>query len=183
MNKTTKIRAMAATIFAVIGAGAYLATQYAAAQKPASLNNLPTYPFAGSVYSIDDIAPAERARAEASLRHVADTIAPGYRPVAERFLAAEGDFTWDAVRSTVGGYLSRTGFHIRDAGQTPHSNDDAAFIVWDRTNRLQHAINPGQMLAVGLQDPLRDGPPDQQVHIYAYFELAPESKPVAEEQS
>lgn len=174
MNRSTKLRVTAAATFATIGAAAYLVTQYTEAQKPASLNTLPTYPFVGSAYSIDDIAPAERTRAEDELRQVAASVAAGYQPVAERFLATDGDFIWDAVRTSVGSYLSQAGFHVHDAGQTPGRNDDAAYIVWDRTNRLQHLINPGKVLAVGLQSPTHGGPAgDHTVHVYAYFELRP----------
>lgn len=175
MNKSMKLRATAAVTFAVIGTTAYLLTQYAAAQKPASLSALPIYPFVGSSYSIDDIAPADRARAEDEIRRVAASAAAGYQPVAERFLAVEGDFIWDAVRSSVGGYLSHAGFHIHDAGQNPDL-DDAAFIVWDRTNRLRHLFNPGKVVAVGLQTPMPGGPAgDHNVHVYAYFELRPKN--------
>lgn len=183
MNRPTKLRATAAATFAVIGATAYLLAQYTAAQKPASLGALPVYPFVGSSYSINDIAPAERARAEEEIRRVAGSVAAGYHPVAERFLAVEGDFVWDAVRSSVGGYLSRAGFHIHDAGQNPGRGDDAAFIVWDRTNRLQHLIDPGKVLAVGLQSPMHGGPArDHNVHVYAYFELLPGNEPGPPEQ-
>lgn len=174
MNRSTKLRVTAAATFAVIGAAAYLVTQYAAAQKPASLSTLPTYPFVGSAYSIDDLAPAERTRAQNELRQVAAGVADGYQPVAERFLAVEGDFIWDAVRTSVGAYLSRAGFGVQDAGQHPGPGEDTAFIVWDRTNRLQHLVNPGKVVAIGLQSPLRGGlNGDRNVHVYAYFELQP----------
>lgn len=178
MNRSTKLRVTAAATFAVIGAAAYLVTQYAAAQKPASLNTLPAYPFVGSAYSLDDIAPADRTRAEEQLRRTAGGVVDGYQPVAERFLAVEGDFIWDAVRTSVGGYLSRAGFGVQDAGQHPGPGEDTAFIVWERTNRLQRLANPGKVVAVGLQSPLRGGlRGDQNVHVYAYFEFQPGSAP------
>lgn len=173
MNRSMKLRATAAATFAVIGTTAYLVTQYAAAQKPASLSALPPYPFVDSSYPINDIAPADRTRAEEEIRRVAGSVAAGYQPVAERFLAVDGDFIWDAVRSSVSGYLSHAGFHVHDAGQNP-DGDDAAFIVWDRTSRLQHLFNPGKVVAVGLQSPMPGGPAgDHNVHVYGYFELRP----------
>lgn len=175
MTRRATLWSVVATAFAVFALCAYFIGQYAAAQKPVSLDALPEYPFAGSAYSLDDLAPADRDRAEAVLRQFASSVAPGYRPTGERFLAAKsGDFIWDAVRSSVGGYLSSAGFHSHDAGQKLHTSSDVAFIVWDRANRVQHLINPAQVLAVDLQSPLRGGPSgDQPVHIYAYFELTP----------
>ncbi|MFL0177128.1 hypothetical protein [Mycobacterium sp. SMC-13] len=175
MNRSTKLRVTAAATFAVIGAAAYLVTQYAAAQKPASLNTLPTYPFVGSAYSIDDIAPTDRTRAEAQLRRAAGSVVDGYQPVAERFMAVKGDFIWDAVRTSVGGYLARAGFDVQDAGQHPGPGEDTAFIVWERTNRLQRLANPGKVVAIGLHSPQRGAAGDQNVHVYAYFELSPRS--------
>jgi len=173
MNRSKKLGAIAAATFAVVAVGAYVVTQYVVAQKPSSLSSLPEYPFVGSAYPIDDVAPPDRARAEAVLRQFAASVTPGYRPTAERFLASKGDFIWDAVRSSVGGYLSGASFRIHDVGQTPRSSEDVAFIVWDRANRVQHLFNPRQILAVGLQDPLRGEPSGDQVHVYAYFELIP----------
>jgi len=176
MTKATKLRVTAAATLAVIDATTYLFSQYAAAQKPASLGALPVYPFVGSAYSLDDIAPADRTRAEELLRRVAGSVVDGYQPVAERFLAVEGDFIWDAVRTSVGGYLSRAGFGVQDAGQRPGPGEDTAFIVWERTNRLRRLVNPGKVVAIGLQSPVRGGPAgDQNVHVYAYFELSPRS--------
>lgn len=178
MTKATKLRVTAATTLAVIAATTYLITQYAAAQKPASLGALPVYPFVGSAYSLDDLAPAERTRAQNELRQVAAGVADGYQPVAERFLAVKGDFIWDAVRTSVGGYLSRAGFDVQDAGQHPGPGEDTAFIVWERTNRLQRLANPGKVVAIGLQSPVRGGQAgDQNVHVYAYFELQPGTAP------
>lgn len=175
MTRRATLWAMAATAFVVLVLAAYVGAQYMSAQKPTSLDALPEYPFVGSAYPIDDLAPADRDHAEAALRQFADSVAPGYRPTAERFLAAKsGDFIWDAVRSSVGGYLSGTGFHIHDSGQKLHTSNDVAYIVWDRANRVQHLINPAQVLAVDLQNPLPGRPSgDQPVHIYAYFELTP----------
>lgn len=177
MTKATKLRVTAAATLAVIAATTYLFSQYAAAQKPASLSALPVYPFAGSAYAIDDIAPADRTRAEAQLRRVAGSVVDGYQPVAERFLAVEGDFIWDAVRTSVGSYLSHAGFGVQDTGQHPGPGEDTAFIVWDRTNRLQRLANPGKVVAIGLQSPLRGAAGDQNVHVYAYFELQPGAAP------
>lgn len=175
MTKATKLRVTAAATLAVIAATTYLITQYAAAQKPASLSALPVYPFVGSAYSLDDIAPADRTRAEEQLRRVAGSVVDGYQPVAERFLAVGGDFIWDAVRTSVGGYLSRAGFGVQDAGQRPGPGEDIAFIVWERTHRLQRLVNSGKVVAVGLHSPLRGAAGDQNVHVYAYFELSPRS--------
>lgn len=175
MTKTTKLRVTAAATLAVIAATTYLITQYAGAQKPASLSELPIYPFVGSAYSLDDIAPADRTRAEAQLRRAAGSVVDGYQPVAERFLAVEGNFIWDAVRTSVGGYLSRAGFGVQDSGQHPGPGEDTAFIVWERTNRLQRLVNPGKVVAIGLHSPLRGAAGDQNVHAYAYFELSPRS--------
>lgn len=172
MNRSATIRAMTAATFGVLVVCVYIVGQYAIAQK-ASLDTLPEYPFVDAVVSLDDIVPPERDRAEAELRRFAGAVAPGYRPAGERFLAAKGEFIWDAVRSSVGGCLSRAGFHVRDVGQTPHGSDDLAFIVWDRPNTVQHWIDPEQMLAVGLQNPLRGGRAgEQHVHLYAYFQLS-----------
>lgn len=175
MTRRAALWAMAATVFVVLVVAAYVGVQYKAAQKPSSLDALPQYPFIGSAYPLDDLAPADRDRAEAALRQFAGSFAPGYRPTAERFLAAQsGDFIWDAVRSSVGGYLSSSGFHVHDAGQKLHTSNDVAYIVWERTNRVQRVINPRQVLAVALQDSLATGlSGNQPVHVYAYFELTP----------
>lgn len=175
MTKATKLRVTAAATLAVIAATTCLVAQYAAAQKPNSLGALPVYPFVGSAYSLDDIAPADRTRAEELLRRVAGSVVDGYQPVAERFLAVKGDFIWDGVRTSGGGYLSRAGFGVQDAGQRPGPGEDTAFIVWERTNRLQRLVNPGKVVAIGLQSPLRGAAGDQNVHVYAYFELSPRS--------
>ncbi len=175
MSPSTKVRASVATAFVAIAICGWLLMRATFAPKTVSLAALPEYPFVGSSYSLDDIPPPARDRAEATLRQFAARVSPGYQPTAERFLAIKGDFIWDAVAKSVGGYLSDTGFRVRDAGQTPHSGGpDVAYIVWDRGNPLAHFINPGQVLAVGLQDPLPGGSGgDQGVHVYAYFELTP----------
>jgi hypothetical protein len=173
MNRSKTLWAIAAVTFAVVTGGAYVVTQYEFAQKPSSLSSLPVYPFVGSAYPIDDVASQDRAHAEAVLRQFAAGVAAGFRPTAERFLASKGDFIWDAVRSSVGGYLSGASFHIHNGGQTAQDGDALVFVVWARANRVQHLFNPKRILAVGLQDPLRAVRPGEQVHVYAYFELTP----------
>lgn len=175
MSLSTKLSATVATAFVAIVICGWLLVRATFAPKTVSLHALPEYPFVRSSYSLDDLPPQGRDHAEAALRQFAARVSPGYQPTAERFLASKGDFIWDAIAKSVGGYLSDKGFRVRDAGQTPHSGGpDVAYIVWDRGNPLAHAINPGQVLAVGLQDPLTGGPGgDQGVHVYAYFELTP----------
>ncbi|WP_133259250.1 hypothetical protein [Mycobacterium colombiense] len=174
MNRSTKLWALAATTLVIIAAAAYIGAQYVFAHKPSSLASLPEYPFVGSAYPLDAVPGPERARAEAALRQFAAGVEPGYRPTAERFLASKGDFIWDAVRNSVGGYLSATSLRVHNAGQTRPNGEDLAFVVWSRTNRLQRWFNPTQILAVGSQDALQPAAAGDQVHVYAYFDLTPE---------
>lgn len=165
--------AAATLVVAAVAVGGYVVAQYEFARQPSSLSTLPEYPFAGSTYPIDDIPAPERDHAEAVLRHFAAGVAPGYRPTAERFLASKGEFIWNAVRSSLDGYLSDASFHVKDVGQLPHKDGDPAYVVWARINQLQHWFNPKQILAVGLQDTVRAAQPREEIHVYAYFELTP----------
>lgn len=173
MTRSKTLWAVVATIFVTIMAAAYVFAQYELAQKPASLNDLPAYPFVGSAYPIDDVALPDRTRAETTLRHFATAVEPGYRPTGERFLASKGEFIWDAVRNSVGGYLSDTSFRTQNIGQTRQNDHDFAYVAWARTNRLQRWFKPTQILAVGLQDPVGPAQAGDQVHVYAYFETTP----------
>lgn len=173
MNRSIKLWASVATALVIVAAAVYFGAQYTFARKPASLASLPEYPFVGSAYPIDAVPGPDRARAEAALRQFAAGVEPGYHPTAERFLASKGKFIWDAVRNSVGGYLSAPTFRVDNAGQTKPNGEDLAFAVWSRTNRVQQWFNPTHILAVGMQDALQPAAAGDQVHVYAYFELTP----------
>lgn len=173
MNRSTKLWTLAATALVIVAAVGYIGAQYVFARKPASLASLPEYPFVGSAYPIDAVPGPDRARAEAALRQFAAGVEPGYRATAERFLASKGEFIWDAVRNSVGGYLSAPTFRVDNAGQTRPNGEDLAFAVWSRTNRVQQWLNPTHILAVGMQNALQPAAAGDQVHVYAYFELTP----------
>lgn len=166
-----KLWAFLAATLVIVAVGAYVVAQYESARTPSSLASLPEYPFVGSACPLDAVPGPQRDHAEAALRQFAAGVEPGYRPTAERFLASKGEFIWDAVRNSVGGYLSPSRFRVRDAGQTRPDGDDVAFAVWSRSNRLQQWFNPTQILAVGMQDALPPAQSGDPVHVYAYFEL------------
>lgn len=177
MNRSTKLWAFLAAALLIVVAAVYFGAQYTFARKPASLASLPEYPFVGSAYPIDAVPGPDRARVEAALRQFAAGVEPGYRATAERFLATKGEFIWDAVRNSVGSYLSAPTFRVDNAGQTRPNGEDLAFAVWSRTNRVQQWFNPTHILAAGLQDALQPAQGGDQVHVYAYFELTPAGGP------
>lgn len=159
----------------VIAAGTYLADQYLAATQPKALTDLPQYPYTGSALAFTTLTAQQQAETEATLRTVANNVQPGYHVSSQRLLAATGEFVWDAVRSSVGGFLSPNGFHIQSAGQSPDTASDTAYIVWARTSRLQTFFNNRRLVTVGAQQPVRSGAPGPEVHVYGYFDLTPNS--------
>ena len=175
LARRTKIASIIVAAILVIGGATYLAGQYESATQPTSLSAIPQYPYSGSAFPFGTLSPRQRGEAEATLRAFANSIEPGYRASAERFMACAGEFVWDAVRSNVNGYLSASSFHIQSVGQLPDTPGDLAFIIWARTNRLQNIISKKHILAVGMQQPIQAGQIDRPVHVYAYFELVPTS--------
>jgi hypothetical protein len=171
---TRRGRITAAIIAAIvlISAGAYLAGQYSSARRPATLGDLPQYPYTGSEFPPNQLSPQQRSEAEANVRALANNVAPDYHIKSERLLACTGAFIWDAVRSSLTGYLSPRGFGIQSSGQLPDTAADPAYIMWARTNWLQKLLNNKRIMAIGMQQPLQAGQPSTPVHLYAYLELA-----------
>jgi hypothetical protein len=179
MRRSTKVWVIAAVILILVGAGGYVYAQYRFSQRPSSLVSIPEYAYGqdmkGSSYSIDDLAPRERKYAETALHQFVPTVVACYHITEQRFFARKGGFTWDAIRGEVGAYLIRTfsSYGLEDSGQTPESDVDIAYLVWRRSNRLQRLFDHNVIVAAALVDPIRPAPAAEQIHVYGYFELAP----------
>lgn len=173
-RRPARLASAAIAAVLVIAAGMYVAGQYLSATHPKALSDLPQYPYSGSALAFDRLTAQQRAEAEMELRTVANSVQPGYHVSSERLMAATGEFVWDAVRSSVDGYLSPSSFRIQLAGQLPGAAGDPAYIVWARTNRLQTLFNQRRILAVGAQHPVQATAPGPEIHAYGYFDLSPD---------
>lgn len=181
MRRSAKVWVIAAVVVVLVGSGGYGYAQYRFSQRPSSLAGIPEYPYgrgnmAGSSYPVDDLTSREREYAEATLHRFVPTVVPCYHITRQRFLAGKGGFAWDAIRGAAGSYLIRThsSYRLADSGQTPESDIDIGYLVWRRANPIQRLFNTNVIVAAALLDPIRPAPAGEQIHVYGYFELAPD---------
>ncbi|MGA5545261.1 hypothetical protein ACPCIR_25740 [Mycobacterium sp. NPDC051198] len=166
-------KALFRSTVAVIGivaaiSGGYLYWQYRTAAPP-RLEKLRTYSERYEV-PLTDIPEPDRSARQAALTTHADSAQVGYRIAAQRFLATKGPLTWDAIRSSIGSELSPSGYTIVDDGI---SADSAISYTLYGHEGLRQKFNNDMILISGFTDETNGIPMDDQVHMYAYFRLAP----------
>lgn len=164
-----KVLVLTATTLAIVVAivGGYVFWQYRTSRPPA-LDSIPAYP---SAVPVTDIPGPQRDGAEAQLRELASTARPGYHVVAERFLATNAQFTWDAVRHSTGAYLKTTaGYGADYDGWT--QGQELLYLVYGH-HGLRRSFNDNVIVVAAVSKPITGTAAGDDVHLYGYFELAP----------
>ncbi len=166
-----KVLVLTATTLAIVVAviGGYVYWQYRTSRPPA-LDSMPIYSARVAV-PVTDIPEPQRAGAEAQLRDLASTARPGYRVVAERFLAAKGEFIWDAVRHSTGSYLKSTsGYGVQDDGWT--HGQEVLYLIYGH-HGLRRLFNDDVIVVAAAGKPITRTASGDDVHLYGYFRLNP----------
>jgi hypothetical protein len=163
-KKVLRITALVLGIVVAI-AGAYVYWQYRTSRAPA-LESIPAYTFA---VPVTDIPEPQRAGAEAQLRDVASTARPGYRVVAERFLATKAEFIWDSVRHNTGSYMrSTSGYAVDDDGWT--HGQEVLYLIYGH-HGLRRLFNNDVIVVAAVAKPITRTAAGEDVHLYGYFHL------------
>lgn len=146
----------------------YVYWQYRTATPPA-LDRIPV--LSATSVPVTDILEPQRSDGEARLRKCASTAQPGYRVADERFLASKGEFIWDALRHTTRSYLKSTsGYGVEDDGWT--HGQEVLYLVY-RHDGLRRLFNDDVIMVAALGNPIVRTATGDDIHLYAYFKLAP----------
>jgi hypothetical protein len=163
-----KVLVLIATTLVIVGAivGGYVFWQYRTSRPPA-LDSIPAYP---SAVPVTDISEPQRDGAEAQLRDFASTARPGFHVVAERFLATNAQYTWDAVRHSMRTYLKKTsGYGVDDDGWT--QGQELLYLVYGH-HGLRRLFNDDVIVVAAIPKPITQTATGEDVHFYGYFRLA-----------
>jgi hypothetical protein len=163
-----KVLVLTATTLAIVVAiiGGYIYWQYRTARPP-GLDSIPAYT---SAVPATDIPAPQRAGAEAQLRDLASTARPGYRVVAERFLATNAEFIWDSVRHNTGSYLKSTSGYGVDDDSWTHGHE-LLYLIYGH-HGLRRLFNDDLIVVAAAPKPITQTTTGNDVHLYGYFRLA-----------